>query len=300
MVSMNKSSKTISKHTSKAFAPGHITGFFQPIYDKDNPLQTGSRGAGISLSLGCHTSVSVDQADSLEIEIITNTINRDDPVVRRCVELLIPHDSFHITIHNKLELPIGQGFGMSAASSLGVSLALSECLHLSPKKALYAAHQAEVECKTGLGDVVASFTGGMEIRKYPGVLSDEVIQPIPGSINLVLCVIDSSMKTEKILSDEDRMKEITAIGKTCTDSLLKNSTIEEFFSLSQLFTERSGLASEKILQAIQEVNEYGMASMCMLGNAIFAMGNVKDLVQILHKHGSVYQTRVDTIGARLM
>ena len=46
---------------SIAFAPGHISGFFQPCYDKD-PLKTGSRGAGLSLSFGARTQVTLEPA----------------------------------------------------------------------------------------------------------------------------------------------------------------------------------------------------------------------------------------------
>lgn len=300
MVSMKKSSKTIYDHNAHAFAPGHITGFFQPVYHPDNVLLTGSRGAGLSVSLGCHSQVSIQEAEDASVEIVTDNKQDDNPLVHRCIECLLQDHTYQIQVNNTLELPVGQGFGMSAAACLAVSFALSECLHLPLRNALYAAHQAEVELQTGLGDVSAAFAGGIEIRKEPGVISEKAIQQIPGCPNVVLGVIDSSIKTEQILSDKIKMKKITNLGKICTDELLTHPTIDHFFSLAQRFTKDSGLASDKILQAIAEANIPGMASMCMLGNAVFAQGTVKELVRILKQFGSVYQTRVDIVGTRLI
>ncbi len=36
-----------------AFAPGHISAFFEPVYSEQDFDRSGSRGAGFSLSLGC-------------------------------------------------------------------------------------------------------------------------------------------------------------------------------------------------------------------------------------------------------
>ena len=40
-----------------AFAPGHISGFFEPVYTPDLS-RSGSRGAGINISLGAFSEVS--------------------------------------------------------------------------------------------------------------------------------------------------------------------------------------------------------------------------------------------------
>jgi len=40
-----------------AFAPGHISGFFEPVYNA-NKAKTGSRGAGINVNLGAKSDVS--------------------------------------------------------------------------------------------------------------------------------------------------------------------------------------------------------------------------------------------------
>jgi len=48
-----------------AFAPGHISGFFAPKFDKDF-LKTGSRGAGINISLGAKSEVIVNNSKDIQ------------------------------------------------------------------------------------------------------------------------------------------------------------------------------------------------------------------------------------------
>ena len=55
--------------------------------------------------------------------------------------------------------------------------------------------------KTGLGDVISCFFGGIEIRTKPGIPPWGVIEHIIGNNDLVLCVIDKSMDTKEILDD---------------------------------------------------------------------------------------------------
>jgi len=45
-----------------AFSPGHISGFFEPIFDKKKK-KTGSRGAGINISLGAKSEVIVHKSN---------------------------------------------------------------------------------------------------------------------------------------------------------------------------------------------------------------------------------------------
>ena len=41
-----------------AFSPGHVTGFFE-VREGDDPLASGSRGAGMCISLGATSKVTV-------------------------------------------------------------------------------------------------------------------------------------------------------------------------------------------------------------------------------------------------
>lgn len=54
-----------------AFAPGHISGFFEPIYQNQNADRSGSRGAGINISLGATSQVTVKSSVDQTIDILS-------------------------------------------------------------------------------------------------------------------------------------------------------------------------------------------------------------------------------------
>ncbi len=294
------SSSKIVKQSATAFAPGHISGFFQPIYHETNQLMTGSRGAGLSVSHGCQSRVIVKKAKKQKVTLFSDEKKINSPVIMKSLHYLIGDAPLNVTVYNSIQLPIGQGFGMSAAGCLAAAYATADCLQIPFKEAVVSAHRAEVQVQSGLGDVIASASGGIEIRKQPGICSDNPIIRIPGSLDVILCVIDTPVDTKKILTDKKKADKIALIGKKCTDDLLKNPTIKNLFSLSLYFAQKTGLASDQIESILKEVNEVGLASMCMLGNAIFATGNKDRLIELLNPHGKIFLSTVDTKGARII
>ena len=82
--------------------------------------------------------------------------------------------------------------------------------------------------------------------------------------------------------------------------LLEKPTIETLFTLSQDFARETGLAQGHLLEAIETANSWGMASMCMLGNSLFAIGKTKELCEHLSPFGPVFECTVDQGGARLL
>jgi pantoate kinase len=206
----------------------------------------------------------------------------------------------HVLVKTHLDLPLGQGFGMSAASAVSVTYALAKIINVPYSDALKASHFAEVQLKTGLGDVIACCFGGIEIRRQPGIPPWGVIEHIPGIYDLVLCVVDRKIDTKKILLDSKRIKNIIKYGRICSRKLLESPTLENFFSVSQFFTKKTNLASERVIQAIEEANKFGMASMCMLGNSIFAIGQTDKLCEKLKSFGKVFFCTIDKNGARII
>ncbi|MDH7506683.1 MAG: pantothenate kinase, partial [Candidatus Thermoplasmatota archaeon] len=161
-------------------------------------------------------------------------------------------------------------------------------------------HFAEVQLRTGLSDVLASCFGGIEIRKSAGLPPWGLIEHIPGNFNLVLCVVGKKISTKKVLEDKSKINKIIDYGKYCTKKLLENPSIENLFHQSLVFTKNTGLASKHILEAINVANQFGKASMCMLGNSVFAMGKTEQLCKVLSNFGKIYVCSVDEIGARVL
>ena len=170
-----------------------------------------------------------------------------------------------------------------------------------PKEdAIKSSHYAEVQLRTGLGDVLASSFGGIEIRRKAGLPPWGMIEHIPGKYEMVLCVIGKRLATKKILTDSTKIKDIAYYGRYCMKKILEKPSIENLFSLSQIFTKKTGLADKLVLEAIETVKSHGMASMCMLGNSVFCIGKTDKLCEILSKFGKVYVCTVDQCGARVL
>jgi len=172
-----------------AFAPGHISAFFEPIYQKQNAARSGSRGAGINISLGATSQVVINSSVNQTIDISINNKQTDALVSKLAIKHLIGDTPISITINTKLDLPVGQGFGMSGAGALSSTIALAKLLHIPKEEALKASHYAEVELHTGLGDILASSFGGIEIRREAGLPPWGMIEHIPGKFEVTVCII---------------------------------------------------------------------------------------------------------------
>ncbi len=282
-----------------AFAPGHISGFFEPIYNQDLS-RSGSRGAGISLTLGSLSEVTLENSTTQNIFTFINNKKTNTPVTKLALKLLIGENPFKIIVKTKNNLPYGQGFGMSAASAISATYALAKIIGVSKNEAMKASHFAEVTLRTGLGDVMASCFGGIEIRKSAGLPPWGVIEHIPGKFELVLCIVGKKLETKKILQDPKKSAKIIDYGKFCIKKIIENPSVENLFSLSQTFTKKTEIADKHVLDAIEAANNFGMASMCMLGNSVFAMGNTDELCKVLSAYGKVYVCSVDEGGARIL
>ena len=153
---------------AKAYCPGHITGFFEICDQFRDPLKRGSRGAGVSVSKGVTTEVSVESSTQAKIEVLINGKIEDAPVTKSIVDLMLKFkrntSSKRIEVKHEMQIPVGCGIGSSGAGAWGTALALNQLLelHLTCDKVGQIAHRAEVENQTGLGTVSAQQKGGIE------------------------------------------------------------------------------------------------------------------------------------------
>jgi pantoate kinase len=92
------------------------------------------------------------------------------------------------------------------------------------------------------------------------------------------------------------MTEVDRAGSACLKELLRQPTLKEFMRLSRAFALQTNLASSWALDAIEAVEAAGgMASMVMLGEAVFALGEAPALKEF----GNVQSMRISQRGAGL-
>jgi pantoate kinase len=284
---------------ARAFCPGHVTGFFQ-ICETKNILSTGSRGAGLCLSRGAVSSISVEEAQRQSVSIYLNGKKTAAEVTRAAIRRMIGSEKVKVKVRTALQLPQSQGFGMSAAGALSASIALADLLGRARHEAFEAAHIAEIQCRSGLGDVSAIWKGGITIRKKAGLPPIGEVQRIKGTPEVTLAVIGRKLLTMKVLADPAKRKAINRGGSRKVDELLHEPTLEKMMELSASFAFQSGLASRKTIDAMNAASKLGMASMAMLGNSVFAIGDSTGQAKVLKGYGEVWTCRVTTEGPRVL
>jgi pantoate kinase len=122
------------------FCPGHITGFFSIHDDVKEILARGSRGAGVNLALGAFSAVTLNppekagKKDPISFKLAVKGVNdfKVDPrIYGSVVEALLPDRGmgWEVNVRINLQLPVGQGFGMSGAGALSTAVAVWEALY---------------------------------------------------------------------------------------------------------------------------------------------------------------------------
>jgi pantoate kinase len=285
--------KTAKPAETRAWVPSHITGFFA-AKRQDDPLRSGSIGCGLCLSLGA-TTIIESAPEIRNTEIVLNGVVSEAPVSRFVVEKLARKP---VRAKTELEMPFGAGFGASGAGALGCAYALNAHfdLGLTADQAACFAHEAEVCNETGLGDVIAQNTGGLVVRLEPGGPGIGRIDRIPVPQLPVDYVVRGPISTRDVLSDKQAMSSVNLAGHAALKELLKRPTLQNFMQLSRAFTDKSDLASDWARDAIEAVEAAGgMASMIMLGDAVFAFGGA----EALKGFGQVHTTTISQRGANL-
>lgn len=279
--------------TVTAFCPGHISGYFRRV-NSVTSAGTGSVGAGIVINNG--VSATVTKADRTSVSIHrVDAVGKireryhDSPPVSSVMDRL----GITASVVTECCLPIGAGFGLSAAALLATMTALNRlyCLDMTDHDIALYAHETEVMHRTGLGDVAACQGGGRVVRKGPGV--DAVIERWYDLTGPLYAVSFGPIHTPSVLGSQYQMERVSSAFPRASP---KNA--EDFFRLSQQFARASGLFTPEVRQVLQLLAGNRVpASMTMLGNGVFAYG--EDARELLGQFGEVYAFSMARSGARI-
>lgn len=299
--------------SARAFVPGHITGFFRIHDEAKDSLSRGSTGAGFSVEIGTLTTVSIIESDTAEITTIYNDEVIDaqvtSMVIRRMVE---KHErQFKVNVVHNSSLQSGAGFGASGAGALGTALALGHLIDptMNYIDAARYAHEAEVENHTGLGDVLAQTKGGLEIRVRPGGPGvGELVRMDHRTPQHVVLAGAPGLNTRDVLTDEESRFRINRVGDMLVQRMIKNRDLRTFISCSRQFTESIGLATTRVVNALQALDAAGFSqsSMVMLGDSVFCFCEDSEsrlVIEILTSFWSksqVVSTSISEYGGRLV
>jgi len=255
---------------AKAFAPGNLSCVFK-IISHPEPTKMHSLGMGFTITEGVVVTVS---QHSSQITVQFNGSEIRFPTVVSVVQKLT---SQPMRIEIDSPLPLGCGFGLSGAASLATTYALNALLELgkSEEELAMTAHVAEVENRTGLGDVCAQYHGGCLVKLKRGYPLAAERLPIPAQP--VYYRYFSSIQTKTILESAERRERINRAADETLQALeiLTKAESVDFnacIRLSKQFSLNSGLLEDtRVQETIREIEDAGgIASMIMLGNAVFS------------------------------
>lgn len=258
-----------------AFCPGHVSCVFQPMTSFDS-MSAGSRGIGIRLDKGA--TATVEPRDDGVVNIYLDGSQSIAHITRMVAEMMAPGVGMDIRITN--DLPVSQGFGMSAAGAIATGMCIAELTGQTRFDAFKAAHIAEVNGSGGLGDVAAIVAGNdIPVRTVPGLPPFGKVENADFRIEkLTLAVIGGEMKTDSVINDPVKLKRLRDAALVSMDRFIEDPTYESLFDVSNQFSATSGLESPAIRRGITSLRERGFhAGMCMLGNSIFTDAPEKDV-----------------------
>ncbi|WP_156769891.1 pantoate kinase [Caldivirga maquilingensis] len=219
--------------------PLHVTSIWLPRYTND-PMTTGSLGAGIVIRPGLVMTIEGGEG--------TMGLRHIDEVLRRY--------NVNAVVKYETQAPLGFGYGMSAALTLGTALGVAALLRKPLLEAAQVAHEVEVNLGTGLGDVIAEFYGGgIEIRVKPGAPGVGVIDKIPYPNNLVILTHEFTREDTNVMLLRLRDK-LEVLGKEFMGEIMREPTYENFVRLSMEFSRRIGFLTRDIEDNVRPCIKY--------------------------------------------
>lgn len=275
-----------------AWSPGHISGYFHRCVGPRGRVE-GSVGGGVVITEGVTVEAVVSRAPSVRVRSpapggSTTVVDGSPPV-----EYLMDRLGAPAALTTDCHLPIGAGFGLSAAALLAAGTALSVLhgLDLSRTEIAAAAHEAEVLFRTGLGDAAAEQGGGVVVRRGPGVGAEILRMPADEP---VWAVSFGPISTPGVLDSDGAMARIRAAFPR-----EEPHSLDDLVRLSRCFAEASGLLTPRVGSALAACDAAGVpASMTMLGDGVFAVGHGAE--PVLAPFGRVLRLHVATEGFRLL
>lgn len=306
--------------SAKAFSPSGISSFFEicdtetdgsPISDLE---RIGARGGGFGIQKGVMTQVDVSKAENDSIHVFIN--GKDAPeaeTTKTVVQMLLSKvsEKCKVVVKHKVEVPIGAGFGSSAAGALTTALASSKALglNLTYNQIGRLAHVAEVKCKTGLGTVGPLMLGGCILTIEPGAPGIAIIDRIPISTDYVIVAgVFGPIPTKEVLASPEKRLAVNKWGKKTLEKILSAPSLDNFLACCCDFAEKTGFMTERVRTLIRLAEGAGAigAAQNMVGEAVHALTtleNAENVVQAFKRvlpQEKIIVAHVDIQGARLI
>ncbi len=304
---------------SEAFCPAGISSLFE-ICGIDStgkalkdPAQIGARGGGFALTHGVNAHVQTQKSQSTRIEIRINSKPAPEAYTTKwALKHLLERTATTLDVHVdiRVKVPIGAGYGTSAAGTAAASLALADAakLPVTFNELGRITHMAEVVNGTGLGTAAAMFIGGFVLVTEPGAPGvgavDRLLFPKDHSI---ICAFLESMPTRDALSRTDLIGRVNPSAQRAMREIRAKPDLRAFLTESRKFGSEIGFETPDITSLIDAMISAGAigAAQNMIGKAVHGVvenqkaSRALRFVKRIFPKATVFITHLDDRGVRL-
>ena len=259
-----KLSRSVMLNSTTSFAPANLSMFF-------TTGKTGSKGLGFTLSEGVDAKVSLETAKN-STKVYFNNQKVNIAVVEKIIKKL---SSKKFTVELSSNLPLGAGFGLSAACGLSAGYAIRDLLELNKTDLQIArfVHRLEVESGTGLGDAINEYYGGCCLK----LQSSRFFQRLNVKLDqtYIYFKVFGAKPTISLLADKTKLEKLNQVGAGVIGEFIQ--TLQSFeivplntvLDLSYDFSFKSGLISQQSQMVIDRIKAGGgQATTLLVGNGV--------------------------------
>jgi pantoate kinase len=304
---------------SEAVCPAGISSFFEICLEDTNgkavndPARIGARGGGFAIARGARARVVLKKSSRLQIEILINSKPAHDAhTTRWALRHLLEENRrvARVQVNISTDVPIGAGYGMSAAGTAAACLALADAadLPVTYNQLGKVTHIAEVVNHTGLGTAAAVFIGGFVLVTEPGAPGigavDRLLFPKDHSI---VCACLEQMPTREALTQPDIKERVNPPARRAMKKIRKQPELPVFLAASRKFGQEVGLGGPEITHLMDTMISAGAigAAQNMIGKAVHGVvensriSHVLDSVRREFPSAIVFASKLDEAGVRL-
>ncbi len=265
-------------------------------------------------SLGITTRVRLKHAGKSRISVRIN--GKPAPEARTSMYVVLQlletsREKYEVQIEHVVEIPIGAGYGASAAGALSAALAFSEAadLGVSVNQLGRVAHVAEIVNGTGLGTVPPLLTGGFVITRKSGAPGVAVVDRLAVSRDLrVVSACFGPISTKTVLRSRRIRTKVNVLANRTFRSIDANLRPDNFMKASLAFAHGLDLMSRETSRLIELMNNSGAigATQNMVGQAAHAIAEkdaAKAILAAVEKEFPKIWVRccdLDFAGARVL
>ena len=291
---------------ASAFCPAGISSFFQAVTTSSPPqsieaaCRIGARGGGFVIDKGVTTEVKLTSTKKTGIDVTINGKAAPEAnVTREVFKLLLPKikTPCQISVSHKAEVPIGAGYGASAAGAVSTAMALAKAfdLKMTLNQLGQIAHTAEIRCATGLGSVSGVIRGGAILILEPGAPGYDRVDWLPmNPSHRIVTASFAPIPKKDIIFAEDALQVVNREGQKVLRQILRNPDPVRFIKLCWGFAQRAGFLSDRIAEVMEKAMDAGAlgATQNMIGDAFHALVDVKRVDSVVSSVADDFKSEV--------